>query len=133
MDDTAAFKFDSLPGVTFTVTRSLVGGPDVMPEGFLTFTGRRDPEEILSQSGGTGPTAPPSIDRPFIPGGKVPFVFRSLPGYTFYAARAEREVFVDSPGGLGGTRWAEGWIRVTYYRPGDDEEHEHGGFAGPES
>jgi len=26
-----------------------------------------------------------------------------------------------------------GWIRITYYLDGDDEEHEHASFAGPES
>jgi hypothetical protein len=71
-----------------------------------------------------------TVDKPFVPGGKVPFVFRSLPGYTFYAARAEQEVIVDDPAGQ--KRWLEGWIQITYLRDGEDEEQGFGtGFAGP--
>ena len=90
MKDTAAFKFDSLPSVTFVATRLTAPetGSDGLqyPEGWLEITPHRDgSEEGLGSSGDVGPTAPPSVDKPFVPGGKVPFAFRSLPGYTFYA------------------------------------------------
>ena len=104
MKDTAAFKFDSLPSVTFVATRLTAPetGSDGLqyPEGWLEITPHRDgSEEGLGSSGDVGPTAPPSVDKPFVPGGKVPFALRSLPGYTFYAARAEQEVIVDDPAG----------------------------------
>ena len=135
MKDTAAFKFDSLPSVTFVATRLTAPetGSDGLqyPEGWLEITPHRDgSEEGLGSSGDVGPTAPPSVDKPFVPGGKVPFAFRSLPGYTFYASRAEREVIFDDPP-AGKVRVQDGWIRQTFYLEGDDEEHELGGFAGP--
>lgn len=71
----------------------------------------------------------PSIDKPYVPGGKVPFAFRSLPGYLFCASRCDREVEAVERGTT--TRWQEGWILITYYVEGDDEEHTMGGFAGP--
>ncbi len=85
----------------------------------------------LSQSGGSGPVGCGETDTPRIRGGKVPFVFRTLPGYVFYALRSE-EWIVEGAGDVI-TQRMPGWIRVTYYRPGDDEEHELCGFAGPES
>jgi hypothetical protein len=134
VDDTAAFKFDSLPGITFVATRYTAEKqmPDATyPEGWIEITPHRvGSEEGLGSSGLHGPTAPPSVDKPFVPGGKVPFIFRSLPGYTFYASRAEREVIFDDPT-RGKVRVQEGWIRQTFYLEGDDEEHELGGFAGP--
>lgn len=129
MKDTAAFKFDSLPGVTFVVTRH-TKAIDQRSEGWLEFSSYRDGEKRLSGSGQTGPTAPPSLDMPFVPGGKVPFIFRSLPGYTFYAARSTRDVEVRDQGG-GITRWMEGWVQLTYRVDGDDEERPLGGFEGP--
>jgi len=137
--DTAAFRFDSLPGVTLVATRYLTprttpDGHD-LPVGFIEIDAHRDTPDPSHSGGHPGPTAPPSQDRPFVPGGKVPFMFRSLPGVTFYASRGEREVIVDAPPGSlhKATRWAMGWIRITYYLDGDDEEHEHASFAGPES
>lgn len=129
MDDIAAFKLDGLPDVTFTVTRSTDSGG--RPEGSLTFTARREHPEILCRSGGSGPRAP-QTDTPRIPGGKVPFVFRTLPGYIFYALRCDTEIdFGETP--LGVARRMPGWVRITYYGPGDDEERELCGFEGPES
>jgi hypothetical protein len=134
MDDTAAFKFDSLPGVTFVATRSME--PKQTPNGHvlagtINIVPHRDLQDpSLGAAGFAGPTAPPSQDKPFIPGGKVPFVFRSLPGVTFYASRAEGEVTMDEPTGT--KRVAEGWIRITCYLDGDEEERELCGFAGPQ-
>jgi hypothetical protein len=131
MDDTAAFKLDSLPDVTFTVTRSTDPSGGFRSEGFLQFTARREDPKILSQSGSSGPVGPDSTDTPRIRGGKVPFVFRTLPGYTFYAIRYDEGMVEENHGFL--SQRMPGWVRVTYYGPGDDEEQEWGGFAGPES
>lgn len=131
MDDTAAFKLDALPDVSFTVTRSTAPSGGFRSEGFLTFTARRENSSILSQSGASGPVDSGQTDTPRIRGGKVPFVFRSLPGYIFYALRSD-ELMVETLGGMTMQR-SPGWIRITYYGPGDDEEHELAGFAGPES
>src|SRR6478735_5025130 len=89
--DTAAFRFDSLPGVTLVATRYLTprttpDGHD-LPVGFIEIDAHRDTPDPSHSGGHPGPTAPPSQDRPFVPGGKVPFMFRSLPGVTFYASR----------------------------------------------
>jgi hypothetical protein len=137
MDDIAVFKLDSLPDITFTVTRTTQPAPmpsgGTKPIGFLDFVGRREfVPGIASQAGVPGPTGPEMVETPRIPGGKVPFVFRTLPGYTFYAIRFDHEILdKDLRGGT--ERRAPGWIRVTYYGPGDDEERELCGFAGPQS
>ncbi|TLH63359.1 hypothetical protein [Mycolicibacterium neoaurum] len=131
MEDTAAFKLDALPDVSFTVTRSIDPEGGFRSEGFLKFTARREIPAILSESGGSGPVGNGQSDTPRIRGGKVPFVFRSLPGYTFCALRSD-ETMLENLGGMTVQR-SPGWIRITYYGPGDDEEHEWGGFAGPET
>ena len=99
--------------------------------GLINIVPHWDGEPLGQSASFAGPTAPPSQDRPFIPGGKVPFVFRSLPGVIFYASRADQEVIMDEP--TGPKRVAEGWIRITFYLDGDEEERELGGFAGPQS
>lgn len=121
MDDIAAFKLDSLPDITFTVTRAISSGGE-NPAGFLNF-------------------APEAVDTPRIRGGKVPFVFRTLPGYTFYASQIEPRVGdPEGPTLLAGfgnipetSQRSPGWIRITCKGPDDDEELEFFGFAGPES
>jgi len=51
-----------------------------------------------------------------------------------HRAVSERSSWMHRPEALHkATRWAMGWIRITYYLDGDDEEHEHASFAGPES
>lgn len=73
--------------------------------------------------------------------GKVPFVFRTLPGYTFYASQIEPRVGdPEGPTLLAGfgnipetSQRSPGWIRITCKGPDDDEELEFFGFAGPES
>lgn len=80
MDDIAAFKLDSLPDITFTVTRAISSGGE-NPAGFLNFAARREQPEILGGGGRPGPVGPEAVDTPRIRGGKVPFVFRTLPGY----------------------------------------------------
>lgn len=132
MDDTAVFKLDNLPGINITVTRTVDAGSEY-PVGFLMFTGRRENPEMVSQSGGSGPVGDGETDTPRIRGGKVPFVFRSLPGYTFYALRYDERIVEKDIAGHPMAQRMPGWIRITYYGPGDDEEHEWGGFAGPES
>lgn len=66
MVDKAAFKFDSLPGLTFVATRYTErtplpgGGPPEgahIPEGFIYFQSHRDGAETLSSCGTPGPTA----------------------------------------------------------------------------
>lgn len=72
---------------------------------------------------------------------KVPFVFRTLPGYTFYASQIEPRVGdPEGPTLLAGfgnipetSQRSPGWIRITCKGPDDDEELEFFGFAGPES
>lgn len=91
MDDIAAFKLDSLPDITFTVTRAISSGGE-NPAGFLNFAARREQPEILGGGGRPGPVGPEAVDTPRIRGGKVPFVFRTLPGYTFYASQIEPRV-----------------------------------------
>ena len=133
MEDTAAFKFDTLPGITFVVTRETAPKDTphgVRPAGWLQFVPHRDtPDESLGESGSVGPSGPPSIDKPFVPGGKVPFTFRSLPGVTFYASRTVQGTQATTP--YGEERVNEGWIKITYYLDGNDEEQELGGWAGP--
>lgn len=137
MDDIAVFKLDSLPDLVFTVTRTTKPVPPqapnvtgTVPIGFLDFVSRRELPQVVSQSGFSAPAGPEVIDTPRIRGGKVPFIFRALPGYTFYALRYDQEILQEEP--WGHSRRAPGWIRITYYGPGDDEERELGGFAGPE-
>lgn len=103
MDDIAAFKLDSLPDITFTVTRAISSGGE-NPAGFLNFAARREQPEILGGGGRPGPVGPEAVDTPRIRGGKVPFVFRTLPGYTFYASQIE-------PSGRPGRAHTPGWIR----------------------
>lgn len=140
MDDIAAFKLDSLPDITFTVTRAISSGGE-NPAGFLNFAARREQPEILGGGGRPGPVGPEAVDTPRIRGGKVPFVFRTLPGYTFYASRIEPRVGdPEGPTLLAGfgnipetSQRSPGWIRITCKGPDDDEELEFFGFAGPES
>lgn len=56
MDDIAAFKLDSLPDITFTVTRAISSGGE-NPAGFLNFAARREQPEILGGGGRPGPVA----------------------------------------------------------------------------
>jgi hypothetical protein len=133
MEDTAAFKFDSLPGYTFVITRYTKPTSDAYgthSEGDLRTDYHRDGEQF---GGGTveGPTAPEQTDRTFVPGGKASFLFRSLPGYTFWATRSVRDVTLrDEARGETATA-LEGWIRIGYTRD-HDEEHELFGMAGPQ-
>ncbi len=71
MDDIAAFKLDSLPDITFTVTRAISSGGE-NPAGFLNFAARREQPEILGGGGRPGPVGPEAVDTPRIRGGKVP-------------------------------------------------------------
>lgn len=143
MRETAAFKFDSLPGWTFTVTRFITAEND----GLESFTGgqrevgdlridyHRDGQvlgaPVLWVS---GPTGDPDPDRPFVPGGRVTFTFRSLPGYTFWATRAERQVTTPYPGRehLGATLTSpEGAVRIAYTRTGEEDAVELCVIEGP--
>lgn len=137
MDDIAVFKLDSLPDMVFTATRTtkpIPGGivTGTIPAGFLNIVGRRELPEVVSQAGAAGPVEPEMVDTPRIRGGKVPFVFRTLPNYTFYTIRYDDEIVETSPTGHT-TRRAPGWIRITFYGPDDDEERELCGYAGPQS
>ncbi|AFE17350.1 hypothetical protein MRGA327_15495 [Mycobacterium tuberculosis RGTB327] len=131
MDDIAAFKLDSLPDITFTVTRAISSGGE-NPAGFLNFAARREQPEILGGGGRPGPVGPEAVDTPRIRGGKVPFVFRTLPGYTFYASQIEPRVGdPEGPTLLAGfgnipetSQRSPGWIRITCKGPDDDEELE---------
>lgn len=61
MDDIAAFKLDSLPDITFTVTRAISSGGE-NPAGFLNFAARREQPEILGGGGRPGPVGPEAVD-----------------------------------------------------------------------
>lgn len=69
MDDIAAFKLDSLPDITFTVTRAISSGGE-NPAGFLNFAARREQPEILGGGGRPGPVGPEAVDTPRIRGGR---------------------------------------------------------------
>jgi hypothetical protein len=104
MDDIAVFKLDSLPELVFTVTRTTEPVPPqranatgTIPQGFLNFVSRRELPKVVSQAGFSGPAGPEMVDTPRIHGGKVPFVFRTLPGYTFYAIRYDQEIVEKGP------------------------------------
>lgn len=139
MGDIAVFKLDSLPDIVFTVTRTTkpilphtgtVTG--TIPLGFLNIVGRRELPTVVTQPGVAGPVGPEMVDTPRIRGGKVPFVFRTLPDYIFYAIRYDDEIVETSPTGQT-THRAPGWIRITFYEPGNDEERELCGYAGPQA
>jgi hypothetical protein len=132
MHDTAAFKFDSLPDVTFTATRAIRDEKE--KPGTITIKVRRDPPDHIDITWLSSPEPPPGRehDTPFVPGGKVPFVFRSLPGVTFYATRITEEMVEENPGGFKSIK-LPGWVVFSYRRDGDDEEITTGGWAGPEA
>ncbi len=136
MRETAAFKFDTLPGWTFTVTRFITEEND----GLDSFTGgqreagdlridcHRDGELLGAQVlWVSGPTGDPDPDKPFVPGGRITFTFRSLPGYTFWATRSERQVTTPYPGREHTDETLtspEGAVRIGYTRDGDEDEVE---------
>lgn len=150
MRETAAFKFESLPGWTFTVTRFITEENDGLDSftggqrkaGDLRISFHRDGAPGAVVAWAEGPVGEPDPDKPYVRGGRVTFAFRSLPGHTFWATRSEREVTTRYPGreqvGENETSpevWLhetspEGWLRIGYTRDGEDEV-ELCGMQGP--
>ncbi len=105
------------------------------------FTSRRaESNRDPKQGGGQSWTGGPGSGRyPRIRGGKVPFVFRTLPGYTFLRqpnrAESGRPEAPTLPAGFAIVPETRSGRRdgSASPAPDDDEELEFFGFAGPES
>lgn len=134
MHETAAFKFNSLPGWTFTVNRYLSPESDAYGSyatGNLRIYYHQDGEQRPTGFALDGPVGAPDTDRPFVPGGRVTFSFRSLPGYTFWATRLERQTTAPDRETGETVTVPEGWLRVGYTRDGEDDDVESCGTWGP--
>jgi len=139
MRETAAFKFESLPDWTFAITRYTSPESDRHGNhaaGDLRIDYHQDGE---NRGGGTvsGPRGSPDIDKPFVPGGRITFTFRSLPGYTFWANRSERQASTRNAATGETLTVPEGWLRIGYTRDGEEDvelcaqggPREDGGFG----
>jgi hypothetical protein len=71
------------------------------------------------------------MDKPYVPGGRATFKFRSLPGYTFWATRLERQTTTKNDATGETLTVPEGWLRFGYTRDGEDDEVELCGQGGP--
>ena len=135
MREIAAFKFESLPGWTFTLTRFITSETDDTGHhgaGGLRLDYHQDGETCFGCNA-DGPVGQPDMDRPFVPGGKVDIRFRSLPGYTIWVTRLERQVTgVDPCAPARGTlTHPEGWLQIGYSRDGEDDNVNICGTWGP--
>ncbi|MFE2961817.1 hypothetical protein [Nocardia tengchongensis] len=131
------FKFDTLPGVTFTATRAKEGQSDdgvkhTFPAGWLDIVGVLDATgEIVHGSGVAGPTeesAPPpgaAVD-PSTPTA-TQFIFDNFPQATFSAKRSVERRETAGPFGLHVQE--AGWVDLFVTLSGSTWPI--GGFAGP--
>lgn len=139
MDDIAAFKLDSLPDITFTVTRAISSGGKIR-QGFSISrraeSNRRSwvVEAVLDRW-----ARKRSILHVFAAGrcrsssGRYR-VTPSTPAKSSRVGDPEGPTLLAGFGNIPETsQRSPGWIRITCKGPDDDEELEFFGFAGPES
>lgn len=140
MDDIAAFKLDSLPDITFTVTRAISSGGKIRRGFSISRRAESNRRSWVVEAVLDRWARKRSILHVFAAGrcrsssGR----YRVTP---FYASQIEPRVGdPEGPTLLAGfgnipetSQRSPGWIRITCKGPDDDEELEFFGFAGPES
>ncbi|MDE1675509.1 hypothetical protein PWJ90_38705, partial [Nocardia gipuzkoensis] len=131
-----SFKFDTLPDVTFTVSRakdnqSDVDGEGAFPAGYLEIVGVLDATgDVVHGSGFAGPSeesAPPAATVDSLPLSSTQFAFDNFPEAAFYASRSAEQR--ETVGPFGRQIQEAGWVDLFVTLRGSTWLI--GGFAGP--